>query len=93
MGDIEIAYDQELGADLAREQPDDQILGQLALATIMLTLEMDLRAFVRALNATDANAVAIDQVPHHPFARLLRSFAAANIRFPWRSTQLQHSPA
>jgi hypothetical protein len=93
MGDIEISDNQELDADPAREQPSDHILSQLALATIMLALEVDLLAFARALNAADTNAAPIEHAPHHPLARLLRRFATTNIRFPWRSTQLQHSPA
>jgi hypothetical protein len=93
MGDIKISDNQELGADLAREQPSDHILSQLALATIMLSLEVDLLAFVRAVNAADADAAPLEQVSHRPFARLLRSFATVNIRFPWRSPQLQHSAA
>jgi hypothetical protein len=95
MGDIEISDNQEVDADLAREQPSDHILSQLALATIMLALEVDLRAFVRALNAADANAAPLEQASHRPFARLLRRFATMSIRLPWRSGdhQLQHSPA
>jgi len=96
MGDLEISYDQELDADLAGEQqPSDGILSQLALATIMLSLEAELLAFVRALNAAKANAAAIEQAPQRAVAPLLRKFFAMNIRFPWRSTrhQLQHSPA
>jgi hypothetical protein len=94
MGDIEIAYD--LHAETAREQQSsDPILSQLALATIMLSLEVELLAFVRALNAADANRAPIEQSSHRPFARLVRGFATMNIRFPRRSThhQLQHSPA
>jgi hypothetical protein len=95
MGDIEISDNQELDADLAREQQSDPILGQLALATIMLSLEVDLLAFVRAVNAADASAVPLEQASHRLFARLLRSFAATNIRFPWQAAhhQPQHSPA
>ncbi|MBV8746319.1 MAG: hypothetical protein JO134_14880 [Xanthobacteraceae bacterium] len=96
MSDVEISYDQELDADLAREQqPSDHILSQLTLATIMLSLEVDMRTFVRALNAAEADAAPVEQAAHRPFARLLRRFATINIRFPWRSPhhQLQHSPA
>jgi hypothetical protein len=95
MADIEIFDNQELDADLACEQPSDHILGQLALATIMLSLEVELLAFVRALNAADANAALLEQASHRPFARQLRRLAAMNIRFPWQSThhQVQHSPA
>jgi hypothetical protein len=95
MGDIELSRDQELDADLACEQPSDHILSQLALATIMLALEVELLAFVRALNAADANAASIEQASHGPFARLLRRFSAMNNRVPRRSPhqQLQHSPA
>jgi hypothetical protein len=95
MGDIGISCSQELDADLAREHPSDHILSQLALATILLSLEVDLLAFVRTLNAADANVAPIAQAQHRPLARLLRRFAAMNVRVPRRSThhQLQHSPA
>ena len=94
MGDIEISDNRELDSELAREQPSDHILSQLALATIMLALEVELLAFVRALNAADANAASIEQASHGPFARLLRRFGAMNGRFPWQSINppLQHSP-
>jgi hypothetical protein len=94
MGDIEISDNQELDAGLAREQPSDHILSQLALATIMLALELDLRAFVRTLNEADAQSASIEQASHGPFARLLRRFGAMNGRFPWQSINppLQHSP-
>jgi hypothetical protein len=94
MGDIEISDDQELDADLAREQPSDHILSQLALATIMLALEVELLAFVRSLNAADAQSVAIEQASRRPFGRLLRRFAGMNGHFPWQSINLppQHSP-
>jgi hypothetical protein len=95
MGDIEISDNQELDAGPAREQPSDHILSQLALATIMLSLEVDLLAFVRAANAADASAAPLEQASRRPFARLLRRFAAMNIVFPRRSPhqQLQHRPA
>jgi hypothetical protein len=93
MGDIGISYNQEQNADLTRERPSDHILSQLALATIMLSLEVDLLAFVRAVNAADADAAALEQASQRPFAPLLRRFATVNIRFPWRSPQLQHNPA
>jgi hypothetical protein len=96
MGEIG-SYEQELDAALAREQqPSDHILGQLALATIMLRLELDLRAFVRALNAAQARSAATARAPHSPlFVRLLQRFASINIRFPRQSAQhgVQHSPA
>ena len=59
MGDIGISYNQEQDADLTRERPSDHILSQLALATIMLSLEVDLLAFVRAVNAADADAAGV----------------------------------
>ncbi len=96
MADIETAYNQELDTDVLSEQgPSDAILSQLALATIMLRLELDLRVFVRALNAADADAAPIEQAPEHSLARLLPRLAAMNIRFPWQSVhhQVQHSPA
>jgi hypothetical protein len=95
MGDIGISCNQELDADLAREQPSDHILSQLALATIILSLEVDLLAFVRAVNAADTSAAPLEQASHRPFARLLRRFAAMNVRVPWQSAhhQPQHSPA
>jgi hypothetical protein len=94
MGDIELSDDQELDADLACEQPSDHILSQLALATIMLALEVELLAFVRALNAADAHSASIEQASRRPFARLLRRFATMNGRTSWRAAhhQLQHSP-
>jgi hypothetical protein len=95
MGDVELSCNQKLDANLACEQPSDHILGQLALATIMLALEVELLAFVRALNAADAHSAAIEQAADGPFIRLLRRVAAMNIRTPRRSPhhQLQHSPA
>jgi hypothetical protein len=95
MGDIEISDNQELDAGLACEQPSNHILSQLALATIMLALEVELLAFVRALNAADANSASIEQASRGPFAGLLRRFPAMSGRRPWRTTphQLQHSPA
>jgi hypothetical protein len=97
MGDIGISYNQDQDADLAREQQaSDPILSQLALATIILSLEVDLLAFVRALNAADAIAAPREQASHRPFARLLRSFATVTGRFPWAvgpsPTAAQHSP-
>jgi hypothetical protein len=41
------ASDRELPA----KRSDDHLLNHLALATVMLFLELDLRAFVRACNA------------------------------------------
>jgi hypothetical protein len=76
MGDIEISDNPGLDADLASEQPSDRILSQLALAAIMLALEVDLRAYVRALNAAEAHSASIEQASYGPFARLLRRFAA-----------------
>jgi hypothetical protein len=95
MGDIEISDNQQLDADPARAQQSDHILGQLALATIMLSLEVDLLAFVRAVNAAGSNAAPIEQAQHRPFARLLHKVAAMNIRLPWQPAhhQPQHSPA
>ena len=95
MGDIELSYDQELDANLARERdPPDNILNQLALATIMLRLELELRAFVRALNAAKAISAPVEQAPRHPFAPLLQIFASINNWFPWQSTnhRIQASP-
>jgi hypothetical protein len=95
MGDIELSFDQELDANPAREQdPSDTILSQLALATIMLRVELDLRAFVRALNATKAAAAPVEQAPHRLSARLLQRFASMNTWFPWQSTshRIQPSP-
>jgi hypothetical protein len=94
MRDIELSDNQELDADLAREQPSDHILSQLALATIMLALEVELLAFVRALNEADAQSASIEQASHGPLARLLRRFGAMNGRFPWQSinSPLQPSP-
>jgi hypothetical protein len=95
MGDIEISDNQELDPHLASEQPSDHILSQLAWATIMLSLELDLLAFVRAVNAADASAAPVEQESHRPFAQLLRRFAAMNVRVPQRPPhdQLQHRPA
>jgi hypothetical protein len=95
MADIETAYNQELDADLAREQPADHILSQLALVTIMLSLEVDLLAFVRVLNAADADAAPLEQASHPAFARLVRRLPTANVRLPWQSSphELHHSPA
>jgi hypothetical protein len=95
MGDIELSFDQELDANLAREQdPPDNILSQLALATIMLRLELDLRAFVRTLNATKAAAAPVEQAPHRLSARLLQRFASINNWFSWQPTnhRIQPSP-
>jgi hypothetical protein len=90
MGDSEISDNQELDAEHAREQqPPDHILSQLALATIMLSLELDLLEFVRVLNAADATAAPTEHAQHNPFARLLRRFATMNTRLPQRSPQLQ----
>ena len=88
MGGIEISDNQALDADLTGEQPSDLILSQLASATIMLSLEVELRACVRAINAAQANPAAIGEAHDRLFAWLLR-------KFPWRSSdhQLQHRPA
>ena len=76
MGDFELSGDQELDADHACDQPSDHIVSQLALATIMLALEVELLAFVRSLNAAEAHSASIEQASYGPFARLLRRFAA-----------------
>jgi len=96
MADIETAYNQELDADvLCEQEPSDHIVSQLALATMMLRLEVDLLACVRALNAADVNTSPIEQASDRPFARLFQGFATMNIRFPWQAPhhQVQHSPA
>jgi hypothetical protein len=96
MGDIEISDNQELDADLTREQPSDRILSQLASATIMLSLELELRACVRAINAAAVNPAPIgDPQYRRLFTWLLRQFATMTGRFPWRSAQhqLRHRPA
>jgi len=73
MGDIEISDNRELDSELAREQPSDHILSQLALVTIMLALEVELLAFVRGLNAADAHSASIEQACPGPFAHRRRS--------------------
>jgi hypothetical protein len=96
MADIETAYNQELDADvLCEQEPSDHIVSQLALATMMLRLEVDLLTFVRNLNAAAANKAPIEQPSDRPFARLLQGFATMNIRFPWQPPhhRVQHSPA
>ncbi len=88
MGCIAISSNQEQDADITHEQASDRILSQLASATMMLSLEVELRACVRAINAADANPAA----RHRLFAWLLRKFATLTGRFAWRSPphQLQH---
>ena len=94
MADIESAYNHELDSDVLSEQePSDAILSQLALATIMLRLELDLRAFVRTLNAAEATSAPIEQAPHRLFARLLQRFAGMNNWFPGQSTNHRIQPS
>jgi hypothetical protein len=95
MGGIEISYDAERDANPAREQSSDVILNQLVLATIMLSLEMELRAFVRALNAAQAGSAPVKPAQHRLLARLLGKLASFTGRLPARAPQqqLRHSPA
>ena len=94
MADIETAYDQEPDTDVRCEQePSDPILSQLASATIMLRLELDLRAFVRTLNAAKATSAPVEQAPHRLFARLLQRLASMNNWAPGQSTNHRIQPS
>jgi hypothetical protein len=94
MSDIEIACTSGLDEDVAREQPSD-ILNQMAFATMMLRLELDLLAFVRALNAAEANTTPAEQEADPQFAVLLRRLVTLNVPVPQQPPyeQLQHNAA